>query len=52
MVELARRVILRMVNSSGRDSSVDLIGEAFALPCLCYSENGCSDYGVEQVHFV
>ena len=39
MVE-SGRVILHMVNSSGRESSVDLIGAAFALPCLCYSEKG------------
>jgi hypothetical protein len=34
------RVVLHMENSSGRESSVDLIGEAFALPCLCYAEQG------------
>lgn len=39
MVE-ARRVVLHMENSSSRESSVDLIGQAFALPCLCYSEAG------------
>jgi len=35
MVETGR-VVLHMANSGGRESSVDLIGEAFALPCLCY----------------
>lgn len=40
------RVILHMVNSSGRESSVDLIGEAFALPCLCYSGNGWQRRGM------
>jgi hypothetical protein len=39
MVE-AKRVVLHMENSSGRQSSVDLIGEAFALPFLCFSEAG------------
>jgi hypothetical protein len=39
MVETGR-VILHMENLSGRESSVDLIGKAFALPCLCYSEEG------------
>jgi hypothetical protein len=39
MVETGR-VVLHMENSSGRESSVDLIGEAFALPCLCHSEEG------------
>jgi hypothetical protein len=37
MVETAR-VVLHMENSSGRESSVDLIGEAFALPYLCYAD--------------
>jgi hypothetical protein len=27
-------VVLHMENSNDRESSVDLIGEAFALPCL------------------
>jgi hypothetical protein len=40
------RLILHMVNSSGRESSVDLIGEAFALPCLCYSEKGWQRRGM------
>ena len=39
MVETGR-VIPHMENSSGRESSVDLIGKAFALPCLCHSEGG------------
>lgn len=39
MVETGR-VVLHMESSSGRKSSVDLIGQAFALPCLCYSEAG------------
>jgi hypothetical protein len=39
MVETAR-VVLHMENSSGHQSSVDLIGEAFALPYLCYSDAG------------
>ncbi|WFU74176.1 hypothetical protein [Bradyrhizobium sp. CB2312] len=34
------RVVLEMENSSRRESSVDLIGRAFALPCLCYAEKG------------
>ncbi|TCU63747.1 hypothetical protein EDE08_118100 [Bradyrhizobium sp. R2.2-H] len=34
------RVVLQMRNSSGREVSVDLIGKAFALPCLCYAEGG------------
>ncbi|UWU91448.1 hypothetical protein [Bradyrhizobium sp. CB1015] len=33
------RVVLHMENQSGRESSVDLIGKAFTLPRLCYSEN-------------
>jgi hypothetical protein len=37
MVETGR-IILHMESSSGRESSVDLIGQAFALPCLCYAE--------------
>src|SRR3954470_243379 len=39
MVETGR-VVLHMQNSSDRQSSVDLIGDAFALPCLCYAEDG------------
>jgi hypothetical protein len=39
MVETGR-VVLHMESSSGRESSVDLIGRAFALPCLCYAERG------------
>ncbi|WP_027579338.1 hypothetical protein [Bradyrhizobium sp. Ai1a-2] len=38
MVE-SGRVVLKMQNSSGQESSVDLIGEAFALPRLCYPEH-------------
>lgn len=45
MVE-PERVILHMVNSSGRESSVDLIGKAFARPCLCYAENGWQRRGM------
>lgn len=45
MVEF-ERVVLHMVNSSGRESSVDLIGEAFALPCLCYSAKGWQRRGM------
>lgn len=45
MVEF-ERVVLHMVNSSGRESSVDLIGEAFALPCLCYSTKGWQRRGM------
>ncbi|SDJ30201.1 hypothetical protein SAMN05216338_104549 [Bradyrhizobium sp. Rc2d] len=45
MVE-SGRVILHMVNSSGRESSVDLIGEVFALPCLCYCEKGWQRRGM------
>lgn len=41
-----RRVVLRMVNSSGRESRVDLIGAAFALPCLRYSEKGWQRRGM------
>lgn len=44
MVE-AGRVILHTVNSRGRESSVDLIRKAFALPCLCYAENGWQGRG-------
>ena len=44
MVE-SGRVILHMRNSSGRVSSVDLIGQAFALPCICYSEAGWQNSG-------
>ncbi|EHR01259.1 hypothetical protein [Bradyrhizobium sp. WSM471] len=45
MVETGR-VVLHMQNSSGRESSVDLIGEAFALPCLCYAEDGWQRRGM------
>ena len=40
------RVNLHMENSSGRESSVDLIGTAFALPRLCYSESGWQRRGM------
>ena len=40
------RVVLDMQNSSGRESSVDLIGEAFALPCLCYRRDGWQRRGM------
>jgi len=39
MVETGR-VVLHMERSNGHESSVDLIGRAFALPCLCYIERG------------
>jgi len=39
MVETGR-VVLHTESSSGRESSMDLIGRAFALPCLCYAERG------------
>jgi hypothetical protein len=45
MVE-AGRVVLHMVNSSRREASVDLIGAAFALPCLRYSEKGWQRRGM------
>jgi len=40
------RVVLEMENSSGRESSLDLIGRAFALPCLCYAEKGWQRRGM------
>ncbi|MGY4408719.1 hypothetical protein ACVWW4_000455 [Bradyrhizobium sp. LB7.1] len=39
MVETGR-VVLHMANSSGRETSVDLIGRTFALPCFYYAEDG------------
>jgi hypothetical protein len=45
MVE-SGRIVLHMENSSGRESSVDLIGRAFALPCLCYADNGWQRRGM------
>lgn len=45
MVETGR-VVLHMQNSRGRESSVDLIGAAFALPCLCYAEDGWQRRGM------
>jgi hypothetical protein len=45
MVETGR-VVLQMQNSSGREASVDLIGESFALPCLCCAEDGWQRRGM------
>jgi hypothetical protein len=41
MVETGR-IVLHMESSSGRESSVHLIGQAFALPCLSIPKQGGS----------
>lgn len=40
------RVVLHMESESGRESSVNLIGDGFALPSLCYSAKGWQRRGM------